>query len=172
VKSAKQIHQIKYKKAMQKIAYLNPEEIQLLKQFNCKSNIVSVFYYYWKNTSNPNEHYSFIDVMELIFDDNSSLFFKLNEEDSGISITTDFVFEDYKANLQNEFQQQIRIQKVEATPLKIWNSTLKLPFHEIIAIGEKGQLLSSTFWISFKNQKIELNFHPIQGLVVSEYEEV
>jgi hypothetical protein len=157
---------------MQKIAFLTSEEKQLLKQFNSKNNIVSVFYYYWVNTSKPDENYSFIDVVEFIFDDNSSLFFKLNEDDSGISINTDFEFEPYNANLQNEFQQQIRIQKVEATPLKIWNSNLATSFQEITAISEKGQLLSSTFWIAFKHQKIELNFHPLQGLVVSEYEEV
>jgi NAD-specific glutamate dehydrogenase len=146
---------------MQKMAYLNTEEIQLLKQFNCKNNIASVFYYFWINNSKPNENYSFIDVIEFIFDNQYSLFFKINEDDSDISITVDFEFERYNANLQNEFGGQIRIQKVEATPLEIWNS-----------IGQKGQLLSSTFLISFKNQKIELNFNPIQGLLVSEQEEV
>ncbi len=154
------------------MAYLNTEEIQLLKQFNCKNNIASVFYYFWINNSKPNENYSFIDVIEFIFDNQYSLFFKINEDDSDISITVDFEFERYNANLQNEFGGQIRIQKVEATPLEIWNSTLKLPFNEITAIGQKGQLLSSTFLISFKNQKIELNFNPIQGLLVSEQEEV
>jgi hypothetical protein len=157
---------------MQKTAYLNPEEIQLLEEFNSKNKIVSIFYYYWINTSNPNEHYSFIDVIEFGFDDNSSLFFKLNEEDSGISITQQFEFEQYKASLQTEFLQQIRLQKVEATTLEIWKSTLTDTFEEITTINEKGQLLSSTFWIAFKNQKIELYFHPIEGIVVTEFEEI
>ncbi|WP_026714183.1 hypothetical protein [Flavobacterium daejeonense] len=157
---------------MQKTACLNPEEIQLLDDFNSKKNILSVFYYYWINSSNPDEHYSFIDVIELVFDDNSSLFFKLNEDDSGIAITSEFEFEKYKKNLQTEFLQQIRLQKTEATPLEIWESTLTNSFQEITAIREKGHFLSSTFWIAFQNQKIELYFHPIEGLVVTEYEEV
>ncbi|WP_281638085.1 hypothetical protein [Flavobacterium marginilacus] len=157
---------------MQKIAYLNAEEIQLLKQFNSKNKIVSVFYYYWINTSNPDEHYSFIDVIEFVFDDNSSLVFKLNEDDSGIAITSKFEFEKYKTSLQTEFLRQIRLQKVEASTFEIWKSILTDTFQEITAISEKGQLLSSTFWIAFKNQKIELHFHPVEGLVVSEYDEI
>lgn len=156
---------------MQKIANLNPEEILLLEHFNAKNKIVSVFYYYWINTSNPDEHYSFIDVIEFVFDDNSSLFFKLNDDDSGITITPKFEFEQYKTSLQTEFLQQIRLQKVNATPLEIWKSVLKNPFQEITAVSEKGSFLSATFWIEFKNQKIEINFHPVEGLVVSEYEE-
>ncbi|MBF4519056.1 hypothetical protein IRZ71_22105 [Flavobacterium sp. ANB] len=104
---------------MQKKAYLNPEEIQLLKHFNSKNKIVSIFYYYWINSSNPDEHYSFIDVIEFVFDDNSALFFKLNDDDSGIGITTEFEFEKYKTSLKTEFLQQIRLQKVEATTLEI-----------------------------------------------------
>jgi hypothetical protein len=157
---------------MQKIAHLKPEEIQLLKDFNTKNKILSVFYYYWINASNPDEHYSFIDVIEFVFDDNSSLIFKLNDEDTGIAITSEFEFEKYKASLQTEFLQQIRLQKVEATTLAIWKSALPNSFQEITAIREKGHFLSVTFWIAFKNQKIELNFHPIEGLVVTEYEEV
>jgi hypothetical protein len=160
------------KTIMQKIAYLNPEEIQLLKQFNSKNKIVSVFYYYWINASNPDEHYSFIDVIEFGFDDNSSLVFKLNEDDSGIAITSKFEFEQYKTSLQTEFLRQIRLQKVEASTFEIWKSTLTDTFQEITVISEKGQLLSSTFWITFKNQKIELYFHPVEGLVVSEYDEI
>lgn len=158
------------KTIMQKIAYLNPEEIQLLKQFNSKNKIVSVFYYYWINTSNPNEHYSFIDVIEFGFDDNFSLVFKLNEDDSGITITSEF--EKYKTSLQTEFLQQIRLQKVEATTFEIWKSTLTDTFKEITAIKESGRFLSTTFWITFKNQKIELYFHPVEGIVVTECEEI
>lgn len=156
---------------MQKIAYLNPEEIQLLKEFNVNNKIVSVFYYYWINKSNPNEHYSFIDVIEFVFDDDSSLFLKLNDDDSGITITSKFEFEQYKTSVQTEFLQQIRLQKVNATILEIWKTALKNPFREITAASERGRFLSATFWIEFKNQKIEINFHPVEGLVVSEYEE-
>lgn len=157
---------------MQKTVYLNPEEIQLLKHFNSKDKILSVHYYYWINYSNPDEHYSFIDVIEFGFDDNKSLFFKLNDDDSGIAITSCFEFEQYKTSLQTEFLQQIRLQKVEVTALEIWKSTLTDTFQEITAISEKGQLLSSTFWIAFKNQKIELYFHPVEGLVITEYEDI
>jgi viroplasmin and RNaseH domain-containing protein len=110
--------------------------------------------------------------MELVFDDNSSLIFKLNDDDSGIKITSEFEFEKYKASLQTEFLQQIRLQKIEASSVAIWKSALPSSFQEITAIREKGQFLSTTFWIAFKNQKIELNFHPIEGLVVTEWEEI
>ncbi|CAD0000824.1 hypothetical protein [Flavobacterium salmonis] len=157
---------------MQKTAYLNPEEIQLVKLFNSKNKIVSIFYYYWINISNPDEHYSFIDVIEFVFDDNKSLFFKLNEDDSGIGITTEFEFEKYKKSLQTEFLQQIRLQKVEATTLEIWESALITAFQQITFIEEKGNYLNVMFCIEFKNQKIELHFHPVEGLVVSEYDEI
>jgi hypothetical protein len=157
---------------MQKSAYLNPDEIQLLENFNSKKSILSVFYYYWINTSNPNEHYSFIDVMEFVFEDNSSLFFKVNDEDSGIAISSEFEFEKYKASLQTEFLQQIRLQKVEASQLAIWKSALATSFQEITAISEEGHFLSTAFCIAFQNEKTELHFHPVEGLVVTEYEEI
>ena len=157
---------------MQKIAYLNPEEIQFIKVINTKKNILSVFNYFWINTSNPNEDYSFVDVIELVFEDHSSLFFKINDDDTGINITQNFEYEKYKTSIQSEFLLQIKLQKVEVTTLPIWKSVLTNSFEEITAIVEKGKFLSTTFWIAFKNQKIELNFHPIEGLVVTEYEEV
>ena len=157
---------------MQNIACLNLDEIQLLKHFNSKEKIVSVFYYYWINTSNPNEHYSFIDVIELVFSDNTSLYFKLDDDDSGITITNLFEFDNYKTTVETEFQLKIMLKKTDVSGLEIWKSALLNPFLEITAISEKGRFLSSTFWIDFKNKKIELSFHPIEGLVVSEYEEI
>jgi hypothetical protein len=155
---------------MQKIAYLDSKEILLLEDFNSKNKILSVFYYYWINTSNPDEHYSFIDAIELVFANNSSLFFKLNEDDSGIAITAEFEFEKYKTNLQTEFLQQIRLQKVEATLEDIWKTALISPFEEIVVVSERGRYLSTAFLIAFENMKIEFHFHPIEGLVVTEYE--
>lgn len=155
---------------MHKILCLNPEEIQLLKDFNIKEKIISVFYYYWINVSNPDEHYHFIDVIEFVFDDSSSLVFKLNDEDSGIAITQKFEFEQYKTSLQTEFLQQIRLQKMEATALEIWKSALMDAFKQITFIEEKGHFLNVTFWIEFKNQKIGVHFHPVEGLIVTKCE--
>lgn len=43
-------------------------------------------------------------------------------------------------------------------------------FQQITFIEEKGNYLNVMFWIEFKNQKIELHFHPVEGLVVIECE--
>lgn len=155
---------------MQNSTYLNSEEIQLLEDFNSKNKILSVFYYYWINTSNPDKHYRFIDVIELVFDDSSSVFFKINDDDSGIAITTEFEFEKYKTNLQTEFLQQIRLQKVEATVLDVWKTALISPFKKIEVVSEGSRYLSTAFLIAFENIKIEFLFHPVEGLLVTEYE--
>jgi hypothetical protein len=155
---------------MQNSTYLNSEEIQLLEDFNSKNKILSVFYYYWINTSNPDKHYRFIDVIELIFDDSSSVFFKINDDDSGIAITTEFEFEKCKTNLQTEFLQQIRLQKVEATVLDVWKTALISPFKKIEVVSEGSRYLSTAFLIAFENIKIEFLFHPVEGLLVTEYE--
>jgi hypothetical protein len=156
---------------MQKTARLDTKEIQLINEYNSKNKIISIFYYYWINTSNPDEHYSFIDVVEFVFNDNSSLFFKINEDDSGIAITNEFQFEKYKTSLQNEFLQQIRLQKVEATSLEIWKSAMTTNFLNITNISEGTGFLNVAFLIAFENEKIELFFHPVEGLVVAEFEE-
>ncbi|PXY42120.1 hypothetical protein DMB65_02470 [Flavobacterium cheongpyeongense] len=155
---------------MQNSTYLNSEEIQLLEDFNSKNKILSVFYYYWINTSNPDKHYRFIDVIELVFDDSSSVFFKINDDDSGIAITTEFEFEKYKTNLQTEFLQQIRLQKVEATVLDVWKTALISPFKKIEVVSEGSRYLSTAFLIAFENINIEFLFHPVEGLLVTEYE--
>ncbi len=157
---------------MEKIAYLNNKEIKLLGHFNFKNRILSVYYYYWINNSNLEQQYSFVDVIEFIFDDNTSLFFKLNDEDSGIEISTDFEFEKYNTSLQKEFSKQIRLEKVDASKLEIWRTILLGDFIEITAIREKEHFLSSTFLLTFSTDKLELIFHPVEGLVMSEYDDI
>ncbi len=151
---------------------LSPKEIQLIKDFSSKDKIINVCYYFWINVSNPDQQYSFIDVIEFISEDATSLFFKLNEEDSGIEIKDDFDFEQYKTTIHAEFQNQIRLMKVEATPLAIWETVLKTPFNQITLIEERGSFLNKQFLVEFKKETIEIQFHPIEGLVVDEYEEI
>lgn len=157
---------------MQNKNSLNSKEIQLIKDFSSKGKITNVCYYFWINVSNPDQQYSFIDVIEYIAEDATSLFFKLNEEDSGIEIKDDFDFEQYKINVQTEFQNQIRLIKVEASPLEIWKEVLHTSFEQIIKIKDKENFLNTLFLIEFKEQKIEIQFHPVEGLVVEEYEEI
>lgn len=157
---------------MDKTYCLNAEEIKLLKFFNSKKKIYSIFYYYWINSSNPDENHTFIDVIEFVFNDNSSLFFKLNEDDSGISITQKFEFEKYKISLMTEFIQQIRLKKSEATGLDIWKSALKTEFKIITALRKQDFFCNTHFYIYFNSKKIEIKFHPIEGIVVNEYHEI
>jgi hypothetical protein len=156
---------------MEKIECLNKEELALITYFNTKSKVKSVYYYFWINTSNPHEHYSLIDGIELVFDDNEMLFFKINEDDSGINVSSKFDFDSYKKNLEKQFNNTIIYKKTDVSTLKLWKGLLQNPFQEITTVVEKGKALSTPFWVDFKQQKAEINFHPIGGLIASEYDD-
>ena len=153
-----------------KLSYLNSNEVQLINSIN-DQKLLAVNYYYWINSAKPAEEYFFIDVVEMVFQDHPSLFFKINDEDSGINVTTEFEFEHYNKHLQLEFQQQIKLKKVAVTESNIWQSVIQNSLQKTDLKEVKGQFLSSYFIFDFKSQKIELSFHPVEGLLVAEYED-
>jgi hypothetical protein len=70
-----------------------------------------------------------------------------------------------------EFQQQIELKKVAVTESNVWQSVIQNSLQKIDLEEVKGQFLSSYFIFDFKSQKIELSFHPVEGLLVAEYED-
>lgn len=156
---------------MQHTAYLTPFEIEILKDFNQNNSIHSVIYYYWVNTMNSEDLFTFKDTIEFQIDSKKSIFFKINEEDSGINILKDFDFEKEKAEIENEFQGKIKFHKRDASSLEIWQETLKSPFLEIKAESENDRILNHVFMIAFDEMKLELNIHPVDGLVFSLYDD-
>lgn len=156
---------------MQHTAYLSASEIQILKDFNQYNSIQSVTYYYWVNTMNSEDLFTFKDTIEFVIDPKQSIFFKINEEDTGINILDVFDFEKQKAEIESEFQGKIKFHKRDASSLEIWQETLRSPFLEIKAESENTRLLNHTFMIAFEEMKLELNLHPVDGLVLSPYDD-
>lgn len=156
---------------MQHTAYLSASEIRILKDFNQNNTVQSVTYYYWVNTMNSEDLFTFKDTIEFKVDSEKSIFFKINEEDTGINILDAFDFEKQKAEIESEFQGKIKFHKRDASSLEIWQENLRSPFLEIKAESENDRLLNHTFIIAFEEMKLELNLHPVDGLVFSPYDD-
>lgn len=151
--------------------YLSPEETKLIALANKNNSIQTVNHYYWINTSNPDDKFAFIDTIELVFNNFQSLFFKVNDSDSGIEIIANYLYEDEKAILDQTFKGKISLKKVDASDFKFWKSVLKTSFVKIKTEIEKGNLVNTSLIIEFKTDKLEITCNEADGLVIDYYED-
>lgn len=100
--------------------YFTLQELQLISKCKTYKKLEFVNYHFWINESNPIKNFSFIDTIALEFEEKKTIFFKINDFDTGISILEDYDFENEKQLLKNQFQDKITLKKVAVNELPIW----------------------------------------------------
>lgn len=143
------------------------QELQLISKCNVYKKLEFVHYHFWINESNPIKKFSFIDTIALEFEEKKTIFFKVNDFDTGISILEDYDFENEKEVLKNQFQDKITLKKVSVNELSIWQKAINNQFKSIEAELENGKYLNNSLQIRFKNHDLEINFSPVDGLLVT-----
>ena len=147
--------------------YFTSQELQLIAKCNTYKKLEFVNYHFWINESNPLKKFSFIDTIALEFEEKKTIFFKINDFDTGISILDDYDFEKEKQTLKNQFQNKITLKKIDVNELPIWQKAINNQFKSIKAEFENRKYLNNSLQIRFKNHDLEINFSPVEGLMVN-----
>ena len=147
--------------------FFTSQELQLISKCNANKKLEFVYYHFWINESNPVKKFSFIDTIALEFEEAKTIFFKINDFDTGISILDDYDFENEKELLKNQFQDKITLKKIAVNELPIWQKAINNQFKSIEAELENRKYLNNSLQIQFKNYNLEINFSPVDGLLVT-----
>jgi hypothetical protein len=147
--------------------FFNSQELQLISTYNTYKKLEFVHYHFWINESDPLKKFSFIDTISLEFEAKKTLFFKINDFDTGIALLDEYDFEKEKQLLKNQFQDKIVLKKVSVHELPMWQKAINNQFKSIEAELENGKYLNNSLQIRFKNHDIEINFSPVDGLLVT-----
>ena len=147
--------------------FFTTPELQLITKVNSYKKVESVDYYVWINESNPIKKFSFIDTIALSFESEQILYLKINDFDTGISVQENYDFENDKQQLENQFQGKITLKKVTVNELPLWQKAINNQFKGIEAEMENQNYLNNSLQIKFKNYDLEINFSPVDGLIVN-----
>lgn len=151
---------------MTKNNFFTSQELQLITKCNTYKKLEFVNYHFWINESNPVKNFSFIDTIALEFEEKKTIFFKINDFDTGISILDDYDFETENQLLKNQFQNKITLKKVGVNELPIWQKAINNQFKSIESELENRKYLNNSLQILFKNYDLEINFSTVDGLMV------
>ncbi len=146
--------------------FFSLQELLIIAKCNTFKKLEFVNYHFWINESNPVKNFSFIDTIALEFEEKKTIFFKINDFDTGISILDDYDFETENQLLKNQFQNKITLKKVGVNELPIWQKAINNQFKSIESELENRKYLNNSLQILFKNYDLEINFSPVDGLMV------
>ena len=146
--------------------FFSLQELLIIAKCNTFKKLEFVNYHFWINESNPVKNFSFIDTIALEFEEKKTIFFKINDFDTGISILDDYDFETENQLLKNQFQNKITLKKVGVNELPIWPKAINNQFKSIESELENRKYLNNSLQILFKNYDLEINFSPVDGLMV------
>ncbi len=150
--------------------HFSKEEIAHLKA--CEGQkIAEINYYEWLNRANPKADYAFIDKIECAFESGKTVVFAINNEDSGMKITTKYDFETEKRKIVREFGDVISIIKHPATALDIWLDAVGNPVQTIDTETMGEGELSRFVYLNFGEEKRVIFHHQEKGLLVEIHEE-
>jgi len=152
---------------MSTTTYLSKTELRLLTNINKNNVLKDINYFLWINKSNLENPYVFIDTIELEFETGLPVFFKINENDTGINLLNDFDFEATKKEVTELFNGLITLKKINALEFPVWKDVLKSEFVAIKSDLEKEGYANNYFEIVFKKNTIAINYHPSEGLQIT-----
>jgi hypothetical protein len=148
------------------------EENSLLEHYSKKKTVTAVFYHLWVNGVQPEKHFIFIDAVELHFEDQTVLYFKINEEDTGFSIVTDYDFEKEQQQLADQFNGTLSLKRVDVSSAPLWAANIKTPLQKMQSEIDEKYTVGNFVTIHFEAGSIEINYEQETGIGVIVYEEL
>ncbi|OOV28862.1 hypothetical protein BXU11_02660 [Flavobacterium sp. LM5] len=152
--------------------FFSPEELSLLQETNKQKTVTAVFYHLWVNLVQPDNQFIFIDTVELHFENHQKLFFKINEEDTGFSIVTDYDFEKEQQQLAEQFNGTLSLKRVDVSAAPLWVENIKTPLLAIKAEREDTPMTGDYVSITFEAGALEIDYDQESGLTVAVFEDI
>lgn len=152
--------------------FFSPEELSLLQETSKQKTVTAVFYHLWVNLVQPDNQFIFIDTVELHFENHQKLFFKINEEDTGFSIVTDYDFEKEQQQLTEQFNGTLSLKRVDVSAAPLWVKNIKTPLLALKVERENEQFSGDYVSITFEAGALEIDYDQESGLTVAVFEDI
>jgi hypothetical protein len=155
---------------MNELYQFTNQDLELVSQIKKHQNITSVFYHFWINLVNPEEKFVFVDTIEIVFDKTTTYFFKINEEDTGYEITTDYNYEAEQKALAVKFQDVLSLKRVDVSQATIWKDKIQTPLLSVNTEVDYENRNENFIHFDFMDGSLAIYYNEEKGLLVEDYE--
>lgn len=156
---------------MNELYQFTNQDLELVSHIKKHQNISAVFYHFWINLVNPEEKFVFVDTVEIVFNNEVTYFFKINDEDSGYTITTSYNFEEEQKALEQKFQDVLSLKRINVSEATIWKDKIKTPLLTVNTTVDYENRNENFIYFDFIEGSLAINYHEEKGLLVDHYEE-
>lgn len=148
--------------------YYNTEHLHLLK--SAEGKILSkVQYHFWVNKANPQDIFSFVEYIELIFTDQSKLILQKAEEISEMILPLaklDIEFLNHQ--LQLEFKGSLQYQSRDASNTVAWKNLINHTIDDVLIEEDEGLFIAEAIIIGTHTHQTIIRLEN-DGLEAEEY---
>ncbi len=146
------------------------QDLELVAQIKKHQNITSIFYHFWINLVNPEEKFVFVDTIEIVFDKTTTYFYKINEEDSGYTISSTYNFEEEQKALAEKFQDVLSLKRINVSEATIWKNKIKTPLLSVNTVVDYENRNENFIHFDFIDGSLAIYYNEEKGLLVEDYE--
>jgi hypothetical protein len=155
---------------MNELYQFSNSDLTLVSQIKQHQNISAIFYHFWINLVNPEEKFVFVDTIEIVFDKTNTYFFKINEEDTGYTISLNYNFEEEQKMLAEKFQDVLSLKRVDVSAATIWKDKIKTPLLSVNTIIDYENRNENFIHFDFIDGSLAIYYNEENGLLVEDYE--
>ena len=155
---------------MNELYQFTNHDLELVSQIKKHQNITSIFYHFWINLVNPDEKFVFVDTIEIVFDKTTTYFFKINEEDSGYFMVTNYNFKDEQKALAAKFQDVLSLKRIDVSQATIWKEKIKTPLLSVNTVVDYENRNENFIHFDFIDGSLAIYHDEEKGLQVEDYE--
>jgi hypothetical protein len=155
---------------MKELYQFSNSDLALVSQIKNHQNISAIFYHFWINLVNPEEKFVFVDTIEIVFDKSSTYFFKINDEDSGYTISTTYDFVEEQKALATNFQDVLSLKRVDVSTATIWKEKIKTPLLSVNTVVDYDMNNENFIHFDFIDGSLAIYYNEEKGLLVEDYE--
>jgi hypothetical protein len=155
---------------MNELYQFSKQDLELVSKIKQHQNISAIFYHFWINLVNPEEKFVFVDTIEIVFDKTTTYFFKINEEDNGYTISSNYNFEEEQKMLAEKFQEVLSLKRVDVSAATIWKDKIKTPLLSVNTVNDYENRNENFIHFDFIDGSLAIYYNEEKGLLVEDYE--
>lgn len=155
---------------MNELYQFSKQDLELVSKIKQHQNISAIFYHFWINLVNPEEKFVFVDTIEIVFDTTDTYFFKINEEDNGYIISSNYNFEEEQKMLAEKFQEVLSLKRVDVSAATIWKDKIKTPLLSVNTVNDYENRNENFIHFDFIDGSLAIYYNEEKGLLVEDYE--
>ncbi len=148
--------------------YFNNEQLLLLKSIEGKL-LTRVYYHFWVNKSKPDDVFSFVEYIELLMDDGSTLVLQKAEDNDMIVPLAAINIPELNEQLMGDFNGQLQYQSRNASKTKAWQHLVNTTIDDVLVEEDNGLFSAEVIIIGNKNNQTIIRLEN-DGLEAEEYE--